>query len=124
MLGKTELARQLGIDRGTVHRWEIGRTRPEDPELVRRIAEVLRLDLDEALAAAGMLPGREAPRVATRHESADERELRVIWESDLPEGLKRRLIEHVKARQERDRLARMQDVRVIAEAAGETLRDR
>lgn len=53
---KAELARQLGVDRGTVHRWETGQTRPEDAELVARAADVLDVDQDEALAAAGMRP--------------------------------------------------------------------
>lgn len=123
MLSKTELARRLGIDRGTVHRWEIGQTKPEDPETVRKFAEALKLDLEEALAAAGLRPGQEAPTTATRHETPDEREIRIIWESGLPADLKRRLIEHVKARQERDRKARAEEIKMIAEAMGERWRN-
>lgn len=60
-LSKVELARRLGIDRGTVHRWEQGTYRPDDPDLVQRLAELFRIDLDEALAAAGLRPD-DAPR--------------------------------------------------------------
>lgn len=54
---KAELGRRLGVDRGTVHRWETNQTRPDDPNLVSAFAELFGLDVDEALDRAGLKPG-------------------------------------------------------------------
>ena len=64
-MSKAELSRRLGVDRGTVHRWEAGQTRPEDPIVVSAFAELFGLDIDEALTAAGLRldrPTAAAPR--------------------------------------------------------------
>jgi transcriptional regulator with XRE-family HTH domain len=116
-LSKVELARLLGVDRGTITRWESGQTRPENPDTVLRFAEVLRLDPREALVAAGLLPGPEIPK-PTRQESHDDIELRRIRESDLAPDLKRRLIAYVTKRQAEDRRRRAETVREIIEATG------
>ncbi|MEU4772926.1 helix-turn-helix transcriptional regulator [Micromonospora sp. NPDC023644] len=66
---KSELARRLGVDRGTVIRWESGKSRPEDAVVVTAFAELFDLDVDEALTAAGLRvsatpaarPNRDAP---------------------------------------------------------------
>ncbi len=62
-LSKVELARRLGVDRATVSRWEQGLNRPEDAEVVQRFADLLAVDLEHALATAGLRPSR-APRPA------------------------------------------------------------
>lgn len=54
---KSELARRLKIDRGTVHRWETGKNRPEDAATVHAFAELFGLDVDEVLAVAGLRIG-------------------------------------------------------------------
>jgi transcriptional regulator with XRE-family HTH domain len=51
---KSELARRLGVDRGTVIRWESGKSRPEDATVVTAFANLFGLDVDEVLTAAGL----------------------------------------------------------------------
>ncbi|MGC1214125.1 MAG: helix-turn-helix transcriptional regulator [Micromonospora sp.] len=64
-MSKAELARRLGVDRGTVHRWEAGTTRPEDAAVVHAFADLFGLDADEALTAAGLrLAGPKTARPA------------------------------------------------------------
>lgn len=63
-MNKAELGRRLGVDRGTVHRWETGQTRPDDATVVQTFAALFGLDLDEALSAAGLRPG-ERPDAPT-----------------------------------------------------------
>lgn len=58
-LNPTTLARRLGIDRRTVYRWESGDMKPRDLDTVARFAELFRIDLDAALAAAGLRPAVE-----------------------------------------------------------------
>jgi transcriptional regulator with XRE-family HTH domain len=53
---KLMLAAVLEVDRATVMRWETGTSRPERPEVVLKLAEVLGVDPDDALVAAGLLP--------------------------------------------------------------------
>src|SRR5690554_886385 len=56
-----DLARLTRIGRATLYRWEGGDQRPERAELVMRWAEAVGVDLDEALAAAGLRPTAAAP---------------------------------------------------------------
>jgi transcriptional regulator with XRE-family HTH domain len=65
-MSQVELARQLGVDRVTVYRWESGKQRPENLAIVQRVAEVLELPVDEVLAAAGLLLGTPAPTKPSR----------------------------------------------------------
>lgn len=58
---KIELSRRLEVDRATVMRWEAGSNRPENPEVVQRFAALFAIDLDTALAAAGLRPEGPAP---------------------------------------------------------------
>lgn len=108
-LGKSELARRMGMDRGTVHRWEIGRTKPEDPEVVRAFAEVLGLDLDEALAAAGLRPGVAPPSTPTM-EVDEEIEL-VRTDQRLDPDMKRRIIALILERRQREKAAAIEETR-------------
>lgn len=62
-MSKADLARRLGVDRGTVHRWEAGQNRPEDAAVVTAFADLFGLDVDEALTAAGL---RLSPTPASR----------------------------------------------------------
>lgn len=88
-LSRTELARAAGISRVTIHRWETGQQRPEQAQLVARVAEVLGADPAHALAAAGMYPAA-GPLTRRRaggpelHPLAGEldRLLRTLGESD------------------------------------------
>lgn len=107
-MSQSELARQLKVDRVTVWRWENGQQKPESVEVVVRFAEVLAVDLDEALAAAGLLAGATAPAEPTREVDP---EIAEIQRSDLPEPAKRALIEHVVQRKAREEQQRLEDIR-------------
>jgi transcriptional regulator with XRE-family HTH domain len=106
-LGKTEVARLTGKDRATIHRWETGRSRPEDSTVVAAFAAALRLDLDEALAAAGMRPGATPPTEPT--QQVDE-ELDLILRSRVSPDMKRRMIARLEELRERDKQQRMEDI--------------
>lgn len=60
-LSRSELAKKIGTAYATVWRWETDRQRPERAEIVARFASVTGVDLDEALAAAGLRPTAAAP---------------------------------------------------------------
>lgn len=109
LLSKAELARRLGVDRGTIHRWETGANRPEDPNVVQAFARVLGLDLDEVLAAAGLRPDVEPPAEPTR-EVDEEIEL-VRTDPRLSESMKRRIIELILERRKRAREASLEETR-------------
>lgn len=71
-LSRSELAKKIGAAYATVWRWETGRQRPERAEIVVRFASVTGVDLDEALAAAGLRPAKTAPaRPATQQLPLD-----------------------------------------------------
>lgn len=53
-MSRTEMARRLGVAHSTVWRWETGQQRPETPDAPEALARLLGLDVDEALAAAGL----------------------------------------------------------------------
>lgn len=110
------LARESSIHRATIFGWIKEGTPKVNVESVRAIAQALGDDIGVALRAAGRVEGEPT--------DADEREIAEIERSDISRQLKDRLIAHVRARQERDRLARMEEVRMIAEAAGEDIPDR
>lgn len=109
LFSKAELSRRLQVDRGTIHRWESGATRPENPEVVQAFAQLLGLDLDEALAAAGLRPGVEAPAEPTR-EVDEEIEL-VRTDPKLDADMKRRIIGLILERRERDKAAALEETR-------------
>lgn len=77
-MNRTAFAAAAGIGRTTAWRWENSDQRPENIEVVARVAEVLGLDLDEALAAAGLRPAAEPPSVPTRQERPIEDDLRIL----------------------------------------------
>lgn len=54
-------ARAVEVGRTTVWRWETGEQTPENAQVVVRVAEATGVDVDEALAAAGLRPGVDAP---------------------------------------------------------------
>lgn len=59
---KVDLARRLGVDRMTVTRWEDGKNRPDSLDVVQRLADLFAIELDTALAAAGLRPAEVVPR--------------------------------------------------------------
>lgn len=60
-LSKAGLARLIGVDRGTVFRWESGSNRPDDPTFVVRVATALGVSARDALRAAGLDPIADPP---------------------------------------------------------------
>lgn len=110
-LSKAELARRLRIDRGTVHRWEVGQNRPESAETIADVADVLNLDVEEALAAAGLRPGVGAPAQPT--VEVDEEVELVRTDPRLTEDQRRRIIEIILDRRERDRQASIAETKRV-----------
>ncbi len=53
-LEQTDLARELGVQQQTVSKWERARAVPK-PERIRRLAEVLRVDVADLMKYAGYL---------------------------------------------------------------------
>lgn len=77
-MSKSELARRLGIDRGTVHRWESGQNRPEDAVVVTAFAELFGLNADDALTAAGLRLETTPQAAGTIRDAPLDPDLRVI----------------------------------------------
>lgn len=110
-VNKTELGRRIGRDRNTVQRWEDGKHRPDDADLVARVAAALDLDLEEALAAAGMRPGVAPPAAPT---PVDE-EVELIMRSPVSDAMKRRMLARLEELREQDRQRRMEQISWILE---------
>jgi transcriptional regulator with XRE-family HTH domain len=111
-LNKAEAARRIGVDRGTVHRWEIGQNRPEDPDVVSTVAKVYGVDIDEALAAAGMKPGQPAPSEPTVERDP---EIEAILAAPVSPIQQKRMLELLFQMRERDRQRRMEDIAFLLE---------
>lgn len=77
-LTRAELAARARIGRATIYRWESGEQRPERAEVVARLAEATGVDLDEALAAAGLRPATEQPSRPTHQRPPLPPELATI----------------------------------------------
>lgn len=114
-LGKTDFGKRLNVDRGTIHRWETGQTRPGDPAILERFAATFALPLDEVLAAAGLRPD-VAPPSAPANEP--DPEIEEIIRSGLSERIKKELIEHVMLQRARDEERRIEDLRRMIRLAG------
>lgn len=101
-----ELSRRLHIDRATLWRWETGKQRPENGEIVAALADLFGVDLDEALASAGLRPmevARPQPDPPLDPSLADL--VRILEDKDTPEDEKeyirstmRRLVEMAESR--------------------------
>ncbi len=114
-LSKAEMGRKVGVDRGTVHRWETGQTRPDDGALLHRFAEVLGCDYDEVLAAAGLRRDVAAPSAPTL---AQDPELEAILHSGLAPRVQQELIAYVFEQRASDEQRRREWVRRLIRAAG------
>lgn len=111
-LTKSGLGERIGKDRATVARWEDGKHRPNDAELVARVAATLGLDLDETLAAAGMRPGATAPAEPTRER---DEEIELIMSAPVNDATRRRMLERLAYLRERDKKQRLEDIRFLLE---------
>lgn len=113
-INQSEFARRLGVDRATIYRWENGLQKPENAETVARFAQVTGVDIDEALAAAGLRPNVEAPAEPTREP--DEEEARIL-RAPVDEEMKRRMLAKLHDRRERERQQRIADFDDMIELA-------
>jgi len=114
-MSQAELARHVRVDRVTIWRWERGLQKPEDSSTVHLVATALGIDLDEALAAAGMRPGVDAPTAPTREP---DEEVGLILSAKVSEAMKKRMLERLYARREEDRQRRLEELRFIIDQAG------
>lgn len=108
-LSKMALARRLGIDRATIHRWETGQTRPDDALTVQAWAAVFGIDLDDALVAAGLRPG-ELPDVP---EVVDPEIELVRTDPELDPEMKIRIVTLIMDRRAREREASLAETQQL-----------
>lgn len=104
----------MGVDRTTVYRWETGGASPEDPLRVQLFAEVVGVDVLEALAAAGFRPDIEAPARPSVVERDEELEL-VRTDPKLDDAMRERIIALILERRERERAAALEETRRLIE---------
>lgn len=100
-----KLARESGVHRGTIFKWIRGGS-GVTINSVRAIAEALGDDLDNALRAAGS--------VADELPQDEEIEL-VRTDERLPPEVKKRIIDHIIDRRERERAASLEETRRMIE---------
>lgn len=112
LLSKAEFARRIGVDRGTINRWENGQTKPTDVAILMRLARTFQLDLDDVFGAAGFRPEAEVEAPAPeRDEEAEE-----IMASNLPPSIKRELLQVLAEERERDKQRRLEQMRRLIAA--------
>lgn len=94
------LAREAGLDRGTIFRWLKGGADRVTVDSVRRISEATGDNLDTALRAAGGLPIDDEI-----DDDTDELEFEIsmILRSDLPEPQKQAMVDYARDLQRRQR---------------------
>lgn len=110
-LNKAALARRLGVDRATIHRWETGQTRPEDAGLVQAFAAIFGLDLDEVLSAAGLRPSD-----AAEMPPALDAEIELVRnDPDLDLDMKMRIVTMIVERRARERAAALAETQRLVE---------
>lgn len=74
-LSQLALAKAVGVSRETVSRWEFGRQKPENAEVVARLADALKEDLGRLMRAAGLAIEIEgAPEPDPRLRGLDPRD--------------------------------------------------
>lgn len=93
------LAREAGLDRGTIFRWMRGSADKITVESVRRVATATGDTLDTALRAAGGVPAD--PDLSDDDEF--QFEIEMVQRSDLPDAQKTELIRYIKDLQRRQR---------------------
>lgn len=109
-ISQSELARQLGVDRATIYRWETEQQRPESAQTVARFAQITGVDLDEALAAAGLKPDVEALTEPTRE--LDEEEA-LIMRAPVGEAMRKVMLDKLYERRDLDRQRRIEDFQML-----------
>lgn len=110
-ISRPELARRLGVDPTTVWRWETSRQKPESPDIPQAIARLFDQDVDQVLAAAGLIPDADPAPVA----EVDPEEEYVLKHPRLSDARKVQIIKLIRARRAREREAGMEDTRRLVE---------
>lgn len=77
-MNRTDFASAVGIGRTTAWRWENSDQRPENIRVVAQVAEVLGVDLDEALEAAGLRPAERPPERPTDQQPPLDPRVRML----------------------------------------------
>lgn len=79
-LSQLALAKAVGVSRETVWRWETGRQKPENAEVVGRLSKVIHQDYDELMRAAGLalVEPETAPEPDARLRGLDPRDPVVV----------------------------------------------
>lgn len=113
---QAELARRLDIERTTVWRWETGRQKPESADNVANFARVLGINLDEALAAASLRPGIEAPTEPTREP---DEEIDLILTAPVDDETRKVMMQRLLDQRERDKRRRLEEIRFIIGIEGD-----
>lgn len=103
------MGERLGVDPSTVWRWRKGRQKPESLEAVQALADLLQLDIDEVLAAAGLKPGPppEAPA------PPPDPEVELIMSAPVSRRQRERMLRLLGEMRKRDQQRRIEDLRLL-----------
>lgn len=105
-----DLAKEAGVSRPTVQRYETGKSRFPEPEQVRRIFRALRLDPREIPVILGLVTRDEMglpPEPARRFSATTEEIIKLLEDPDVSEEEKRAWVEVLRAH--RNSLAKARD---------------
>jgi transcriptional regulator with XRE-family HTH domain len=83
-----DLARRLDVDRATIWRWEAGRQKPESADIVKAFADIFGLDVDDALASAGLRPAETEPAPREPMDPDVLAFMRMLADPETPEATK------------------------------------
>lgn len=110
-----DLAREAGVSRPTVQRYENGKSRYPEPDQLRRIFLALRLDPRELPVLLGLVTREEidqpAPQSVRRFSSTTERIIALLEDPAVSEGERHALAELLEARGHALRAASGRDAR-------------
>lgn len=109
-LSQAALGEAIGLNRSTVWRWETGKSRPDDIDVIARVAHAVRSTTQEAMAAAGL--------AAPTDREPDDPELQLILEADVSQEVRKMMIQRLEELRRRDRERRMDEIRWGLRTAG------
>lgn len=94
-MSQQALADAVGVSRSTVVRWERNTQKPENAEVVVKVAEVIRIDYEQLMRAAGMAlktDGAPEPDPRLRGLDPNDRVVLRIMAMDISEELRSRAL--------------------------------
>lgn len=77
---RRQLADAAGVNYVTIWRWETGKQTPERADAVVRFAEVTGVNVDEALAVAGLRPASDVPETPRYQQAPLDPDMAIINE--------------------------------------------